>query len=307
MSILIFSDDLDLSLQLISKARELVLEDDQKVYAIGKNNPEDYFSQGADFVLKVDVDEFNLIETRDILKEAIEKSQADLVILGATRFGKELAPRVAASLGVGCMSECIDIFMEEGKVTVQRFTYGGSIISREHCTSIPSLITVPPNTFEKHEASDRKGQLIELSYKPSGTETEVIERRDKAKSEVDLENADIIISAGRGFRDKEDLKILEKLSEVLGAQIGCSRPISADLGWMDDWVGISGRKVKPSLYIACGISGTIQHIAGIRDSKIIVSINKEEGAGIHRISDYSIVGDIYEVLPALLRALNKEV
>lgn len=307
MNILVFSDELDLSLQLIGKARELVHEDDQKVYAIGGNNTEEYFNQGADIVLKVDVDEFNLIETRDILEEAIQKSQADLVILGATRFGKELAPRVAASLGVGCMSECTDVFMEEDKLTVQRFTYGGSIISKEICTSIPTLITVPPNTFEKLEASDRKGQLIELSYRKSETENDVIERREKAKSEVDLENADVIISAGRGFKDKEDLKILEKLSQVLDAQIGCSRPISADLGWMDDWVGISGRKVKPSLYIACGISGTIQHIAGIRDSKIIVSINKEEGAGIHRTSDYSIVGDIYEVLPALLKALNKEV
>jgi len=307
MSILVFSDDLDLSLQLIGKARELVLENDSKVYAIGKQNTEDYFSHGADIVFNVDIGEYNLIGTRDILKEAIQKSQAEMVIIGATRFGKELAPRVAASLGVGCMSECTDIFMEGKKVAVQRFTYGGSIISREHCTSIPTLITVPPRTFEKLEPSDRKGQLIELSYEQTETETEVIERREKTKSEVDLENADIIISAGRGFKDQEDLKILEELSDILGAQIGCSRPISADLGWMDDWVGISGRKVKPSLYIACGISGTIQHIAGIRDSKIIVSINKEEGAGIHRISDYSIVGDIYEVLPALLRALKKEV
>ena len=122
-----------------------------------------------------------------------------------------------------------------------------------------------------------------------------------------MENANIIVSAGRGFKNKDDLKILEELAEALGgAAIGCTRPISADLGWMEDWVGISGKKVKPSLYITCGISGQIQHVAGIRDSKIIVSINNDEGAGIHGVSDYSIVGDIYEVVPALVKALKEK-
>jgi electron transfer flavoprotein alpha subunit len=149
--------------------------------------------------------------------------------------------------------------------------------------------------------------VVELDFEAREPRVEVLGRRDKTKSEADLESADIIVSAGRGFKEREDLRILEELAEVLGAQVGCSRPISADLGWMDDWVGISGRKVKPSLYVACGISGTIQHIAGIRDSKIIVAINKEEGAGIHGVSDYSIISDIYEVLPALLQAIKKRV
>ncbi len=151
------------------------------------------------------------------------------------------------------------------------------------------------------------GEVVELDFEAQESRVEVLERRDKPKSEADLENADIIISAGRGFREKGDLKNLKELAEVLGAQIGCSRPISADLGWMDYWVGISGRKVKPSLYIACGISGTIQHIAGIRDSKIIVAINKDEGAGIHGVSDYYIIGDIYEFLPALVKVLKEKV
>jgi electron transfer flavoprotein alpha subunit len=98
--------------------------------------------------------------------------------------------------------------------------------------------------------------------------------------------------------------MLEELAGVLGAQIGCTRPISADLGWLDQWVGISGKKVKPSLYIACGISGTIQHAAGIRGSQVIVSINSDESAGIHGLSDYSIVGDLYQVVPALTKALK---
>ena len=124
---------------------------------------------------------------------------------------------------------------------------------------------------------------------------------------MDLEGAPIIVSAGRGFKAEEDLKLLEELAEVLGAKVGCSRPISADLGWMEDWIGISGRKVSPKFYLACGISGTIQHVAGIRDSQIIVSINEDANANINEISDYSLVGDLYTVLPALIKALKEKV
>jgi electron transfer flavoprotein alpha subunit len=114
-------------------------------------------------------------------------------------------------------------------------------------------------------------------------------------------------SAGRGFKERGDLKLLEELAEVLGAKMGCTRPIAADLGWMEEWIGISGRKVAPKLYVACGISGTIQHAAGIRDSQIIVSINSSEAANIHEMSDFSLVGDIYTVLPALTKALKEKV
>jgi electron transfer flavoprotein alpha subunit len=154
------------------------------------------------------------------------------------------------------------------------------------------------------EPTGRTGEAVKLMVESPPPRVKVVERRPKHKSTVDLESAPIIVSAGRGFKAKDDLKILEELAGVLGAQIGCTRPISADLGWLDQWVGISGKKVKPSLYIACGISGTIQHAAGIRGSQVIVSINSDESAGIHGLSDYSIVGDLYQVVPALTRALR---
>jgi electron transfer flavoprotein alpha subunit len=191
-----------------------------------------------------------------------------------------------------------------GEIVVERLTYGGSTVARETCTSRPTVVTVPPRTYTKMEPAGRMGETIELRVEAPPSRVRVVERRPKPRSTVDLENAPIIVSAGRGFKAKEDLRILEELAEALGAQMGCTRPISADLGWLDQWVGISGKKVKPSLYIACGISGTIQHAAGIRGSQIIVSINSDESAGIHGLSDYSIVGDLYKVVPALTKALR---
>ena len=302
MNVLVYSEDSETAYQLLGKARELSSDESSRVNVLCDEVSGDYFNYGADVVFKAELNVNNVEGCRDALVKAVELSEPGVILIGATKLGKELAPRVAARIGAGCMTDCNDVYVENGKIVTERYTYGGSTISREQ-SSKPAVVTVPPRTYEKLETGNVDGEVVELDFEAREPRVEVLERRDKPKSEADLENADIIISAGRGFREKEDLKILEELAEVLGAQMGCSRPISADLGWMDDWVGISGRKVKPSLYIACGISGTIQHIAGIRDSKIIVAINKDEGAGIHGVSDYSIIGDIYEFLPALVKVL----
>lgn len=307
MSALVYSEDRELAFQLLTKAREIASAKGARVYAISDGNFEDYFRQGADVVLSIDLDDFNVEGYRDVFLKAVAKSNPEVVLMGASKLGKELAPRIAAKLGVGCMNDCTNAFLEEDKLVVERLTYGGSIVSREYCTSKPTVITFQSRSFEKLDPGKRDGEVVYLKHEASPSRVEVLERREKPKSEADLENADMIISAGRGFRKKEDLKILQEVAEILGAQVGCTRPVSADLGWMDEWVGISGKKVKPSLYIACGISGTIQHVSGIRESKIIVSINKDEGAGIHGISDYSVIGDIYEVLPALLNAIKGRV
>lgn len=277
------------------------------VYCLVSSDPEIYVNQGVDKVLVVELGEFAVDPYREALLKAIETSDAETVLVGATRRGKEIAPRIAAALGVGCMTECNKVDYIDGELVVERLTYGGSTIAKETCTSKPTIISVPPRSFEKLELQQKTAEIIELHIAVPEAKVKVLETRLKHKGDQDLENADIIFSAGRGFQNKEDLKMLNELADTIGgAAIGCTRPISADLGWMDEWVGISGKKVKPSLYIACGISGQIQHIAGIRDSKIIVSINKDENAGIVGVSDYNIVGDIYEVIPALVKALREK-
>lgn len=307
MSLLVYSENRELAYQLLGKAAKLAEKMDSMVYCLAEDEPEVYLSYGADKVLVAELGEKGVEPLRDALIEAVEISGAETVLLGATKLGKELAPRVAATLGVGCLNECNKVDYVDGEIIVERLTYGGSTIAKEKSTSTPTIITAPPKSFEKYATEQKEGEIIQLEYQIPDTRVKVLERSEKPKGDQDLENADIIVSAGRGFKNKDDLKMLEALAEALGgAALGCTRPISADLGWMEEWVGISGKTVKPSLYITCGVSGQIQHVAGIRDSKIIVSINNDENAGIHGVSDYSIVGDIYEVVPALVEALKEK-
>ncbi len=307
MSFLVYSEDRELAFQILAKARELADVKGSEVFAlVTEGAPQEYINQGADRALTVEgFGGFALAPYRAAMLKAVEEVAPEFILMGATKRGKELAPRIAAALGVGCMTECYSLSLEDDRLIVERLTYGGSTVATEHSSSVPTVITVPPRSFEKLEITERHGEVIVLAVEVPEPDVKVIEVREKPKSSTDVENADIIISAGRGFKEKDDLKMLDELAEILGAAVGCTRPISADLGWMDFWVGISGKKVKPSLYITCGISGQIQHVAGMRDSKIIVSINNDESAGIHKVSDYSIVGDIYEVVPALIKALKE--
>lgn len=308
MTFLVYSEDMELAFQLLAKARELADAKGVEVVALVTDGaPQDYINQGANKALTVDgLGKFEVAPYKAALLKAVEEVKPEVIIVGATKRGKELAPRIASALGVGCMTECNTIELEDGKLVIERLTYGGSTIAKEYSSSTPTVISIPPRSFEKIEASERSGEVAVLSVNIPEPMIKVIEEKEKPKGSSDVENADIIISAGRGFKSQEDLKLLEEVAQILDAAVGCTRPISADLGWMDEWVGISGKKVKPSLYIACGISGQIQHVAGIRDSKLIVSINNDESAGIHAMSDYSIIGDVYEVVPALLKALKEK-
>ncbi|MCX6655737.1 MAG: electron transfer flavoprotein subunit alpha/FixB family protein, partial [Candidatus Bathyarchaeota archaeon] len=200
--------------------------------------------------------------------------------------------------------DCFEVQQAEGGFAVKRLVYGGSTVASIRIKGKPVVISVPSRSFQKPESQGKQGEIIDLGVSVA-SKIKVLETRPKRAGDAGLENAKIIVSAGRGFKRREDLRLLEELANELDAKMGCSRPVSADLGWMDQWVGISGKKVAPRLYIACGISGTIQHAAGIRDSQIIVSVNSDEAAGIHELSDYSIVGDIYTVLPILTKALRE--
>jgi len=306
MRFLVYSEDPEVSAQLTGRARALADEVGGEAVTVTVGDPAACFRHGAGRVVKVEgLGEPTVEPFKAALVQVVEAVKSDVVMVGATRRGKELAPRLAAALGAGYMAECTSVGIADGQLMVERLTYGGSTVARETCTSNPSVVSVPPRTYSKPEPSEGTGEVIELRVEDPEPRVRALERRPKPKASADLESASIIVAAGRGFKAKEDLRLLEELAETLGAQMGCTRPISADLGWMDQWVGISGKKVRPSLYVACGISGTIQHVAGIRDSQIIVSVNLDESAGIHGLSDYSVVVDIYKVLPALVKVLKE--
>ena len=301
MKTLIYSENIELSLQLLGKALQLSGTGVSAV-AVNLEQAKVLTSSGAERVYLAKDKSFDYMKLG--LLDVAARESPDLIIVGSTKRGRELAPRVAAVLNAGYSGDCFEAQQAEGGFAVKRLTYGGSTIASIMITGKPVIISVPPRSFQKTETQGRQGEIIELNISVT-PKIRVLETRSKRTGDAGLENARVIVSAGRGFKRREDLKLLEELAAELNAKMGCSRPVSADLGWMDQWVGISGKKVSPRLYIACGISGTIQHAAGIRDSQIIVSINSDEAAGIHELSDYSIVGDIYTVLPALTNALRK--
>jgi len=306
--VLVYSEDRELTRQLLGKAVELSerLGGRASALAMGTGD-EDLIRHGADIVYISSPPPVYAIEPyRALLLEVARRESSDIILVGGTKRGKELAPRVAAALGAGYASDCLELgFDDSGKLLAKRLVYGGSSIASEAWNRRPAVATALPRAFQKLEPSDRKGEVVKLDIVFPEPRLRVIESRPKKVSDAGLENASIIVSAGRGFKKREDLRLLEELAGVLGAKMGCTRPISADLDWMDQWVGISGKKVSPKLYIACGISGTIQHAAGIRGSQLIVSINSDEAAGIHELSDYSVIGDIYTVLPALTKLLRE--
>jgi electron transfer flavoprotein alpha subunit len=314
-NVLAFSEDRDLLIQLLGKGKELAdsLGGELNVLLVGSNISDsgEMAQYGSTKTLVADgpgFEHFSVEAYKAAFLKAVEASDPGIILIGATRRGKELAARVAAALDTGCMTECLSLEVdEEGNLVGERLTYAGSTIATEVSRRSPHIVTIPSRAFEAPEPGEGVGEIVALDVSITETRVKIVERREKTRGDVDLEGAPIIVSAGRGFKAKEDLKILEELAGVLGAKVGCSRPISADMGWMDDWIGISGRKVSPKLYLACGISGTIQHAAGIRNSQILVAINEDENANIHEISDYSIVGDLYTVLPALVKALKEKV
>jgi len=312
-NVLVYSEDPELGLQLVGKGRELAdsLGGVLCVVLVGSGMSDPYVpaKHGADTVYVIDdarLAHFDAETYKTALLKAVEASEPHVVLIGATKRGKELSARVAAALDTGCMTECMSLELEDGKLVAERLTYGGSTIARQASRKAPHVASVPSRAFKKLEPVHKGGDVVELEVVLPDPRVVVVERREKPKGDLGLEEAPVIVSAGRGFKDKADLGLLGELASVLGAKMGCTRPIAADLGWMEEWIGISGRKVAPKLYVACGISGTIQHAAGIRDAQIIVSINNSEAANIHEISDYSIVGDIYTVLPALTKALKEK-
>lgn len=311
----VFSEAYDLTLELIGKGRELAdrTKAELSVIVVGNNvqaKAADLIKYGADKVYVADnpVLEFFQAEAYlGILYNIAVTHHPETMLIGSTRNGKPLAARLASRLSAGCVPDCIKLNIDEsGRLVGERITYGGNAFAKIAFKTKPQIATVPSRAFEKPEKKDRNGQTIKVEFQLESPKTEVTERKPLATSNVRIEEAQYIVSGGRGLDKRDDIAILEDLAKVLGGQVGFTRPLVEDRKWSTDWVGLSGHKVKPKLYIACGVSGVIQHVAGIRDSKIIVAINKDPEAPIFEIADYGVVGSLYEVVPALKEALMKQ-
>jgi electron transfer flavoprotein alpha subunit len=238
----------------------------------------------------------------------IEAHGCDVAVFPATAMGKDLAPRVAARLGVGYANECTGIEVEGGAVIATRPRYAGKVLAREGFAGKPAVLTVRPNVFTPSE-SQKAGtvQPLDVSMANADFGAIVKEIRASAGAVLDVGEAPVVISGGRGLREPENFKLIEELAAAFGnAAVGASRAV-VDAGWRphSEQVGQTGKTVSPTLYIAVGISGAIQHLAGMRTARYIVAINKDPEAPIFKVADYGIVGDLFEIVPRLTEEVKK--
>jgi len=245
------------------------------------------------------------------LTDLITKYKPEIILIGATPTGRDFAPRIAKRLNAGLTADCtgLDIEEETGNLMQTRPTFGGNIMATIRTPmSRPQMATVRPGIFKADKTAKKKVRIIKIEkeFKEKDTVTKIIKIIAKQKENINLEDAEIIVAGGRGVGSMEGFKIIEELAKVLGAELGGSR-VTVELNWLGEnrQVGQTGKTVSPKLYIACGISGAIQHLVGMQNSEIIVAINKDPHAPIFQVAHYGIVGDLHKVAPALIEELKK--
>lgn len=309
-----------ITFELLGKAKELAKQSNESVglVLIGDNLSkfvEDFSHHGIDKIYLCDSEIFGeyLPESySSILVDLIKRYMPNVILFPATKIGKDLAPRLAAKLETGLTADCIDLDIQDGNLIQTRTVYGGNYLADIVCPEKrPQTATVRANVMEKSEPGDKnQPEIIEVAVDidPNKLKTRVIEKIGAFTSDVKpIDEADIVVSGGRGIGNKENFKIIEDLASVLNAAVGASRA-AVEAGWISKscQVGQSGTVVCPNIYIACGISGTTQHLVGMTSSKKIIAINRDPNAPIFDVCDYGIVGDFQVIVPLLTEALKKK-
>jgi len=242
----------------------------------------------------------------EAVAKAVEAAAPDAVFFAGTAMGRDLAPRVAAKLGVGALADVIALEKDGDQFVARRPVYSGKAFATvDSAGSKPQVISLRPNVFAAEETGG-SAEVVALDGLSLAIRAVVKELMDTGAGELDVAEADVIVSGGRGLKGPENFAILKELADALGGAVGASRA-AVDAGWIPHkhQVGQTGKVVSPSLYIAAGISGAIQHLAGMSSSKVIVAVNKDPDAPIFKISDYGIVGDLFDVVPPMVDEVKK--
>jgi electron transfer flavoprotein alpha subunit len=265
---------------------------------------------GADVVVVVESADFAQFARESLAATIVERARAGAyraVVLGFSAQGRDLGPRIAARLDAPIATDVTEFSVSGDSITVKHPGYANKVIMTLTLTGSPVVLSIRPAAFTAAEAP-KAGRVEQAQAAPaSGATVKVTEVKEGAKGRPDLGEASIIISGGRGLKAKENFKLIEDLADAFGnAAVGATRAVTDD-GWRphSDQIGQTGRQVSPQLYVAVGISGAIQHLAGMRSSKTIVAINKDKEAPIFKVADYGIVGDVLEVIPALTAAVKE--
>jgi electron transfer flavoprotein alpha subunit len=301
--------------EAVTEGRRLadLLNVEEHALAIGsgiKDNTKELGRYGADKVILADDPRLALYNPdyyRQTALDVAKKTSPSMILAAATSTGKDLAPRLAIHLNTAVATECTHLDLDDGHLVANRPAYAGKVLLKVKITSSPAIATLRPNVFTAKEASPARNPSVEpIQFGRPDSRMVTKELVTHGAKKLDLTEANVIVSGGRGMGGPQNYKILEELAEVMGGVVGASRA-SVDSGWRphSDQVGQTGRTVSPTLYIACGISGAIQHRVGMINSKVIVAINKDPEAPIFGFADYGIVGDVFEVVPALTREMKQ--
>ncbi|KGJ48687.1 electron transfer flavoprotein subunit alpha [Clostridium sp. NCR] len=323
MSVMVFVEQRsgeiqNVSLELLGKGRELADKINNKLSAVLlghniKKLSEELIEYGADEVVYVEDENLDVYLTSTYTKaltEVINKKNPDIVLVGATTIGRDLAPRVSATIETGLTADCtsLEIDDENQGLLMTRPAFGGNIMATIICPNHrPQMSTVRPGVMKKLEKDiNRTGNVekIDVKFLEDYKNVQVLKYVKENVKKVNIEDAKILISAGRGIGCKENMDALYELADLLGAEVSASRAV-VDAGWIDKsrQVGQTGKTVRPDVYIACGISGAIQHLAGMEESEYIIAINNNSDAAIFEVADLSLVGDVNKVIKNLIQEL----
>lgn len=304
----VYSEDITITKQLLTLAGDLAQKSGRKVSAItlAEDKAVELGQCGADTVYLIKDNSLWPESYAKTIADLTAKYQPELFLIGGTLRGKDLAAKVAASVQTGLVSDAFSVRIGSDGFETDRLMYGGLVISTE-LLSKGCLVTVPARLFDPMQVDSSLSAEIVKIEAINDNRLSIGEVHPIVHEGADIGTADKVVGFGRGVGKQEDIKLIEALADALGAEVGCTRPIAEDAQWlpMERYIGISGQKITPSFYLTVGISGQVQHIAGVRDSKLIVAIDINENAPIFAAADYGIVGDYVKIVPALISAIQK--
>ena len=307
------------SLELLGKAQELAgqLREEVSALLLGSqvsDMADTLIKHGAEKVFLVEhpaLRDYRTIAYTEVVEELVKRHKPNILLMGATHLGRDLAPRVSRRVGVGLTADCTELTIDpdEGILLQTRPAFGGNVMATiANRYSRPQMATVRPGVMEPKAKPENKGEVItqEVSLSEERIGLKVLERVREERKGVNLSEAKVIVAGGRGVGEADGFRVVEELASALGGEVAGTR-VAVEEGWIpaDRQVGQTGQSVRPELYIACGISGAIQHRAGMMNSRYIIAINKDPRAPIFQVADWGILGDLHEVVPEMIKQVKE--